>query len=118
MTDSAFPGRGSPLGWLTPLVGREAELDALALLLERNRLVTLTGAGGVGKTRLALELGSRWPGVDAETRVVVELAMLEPSGAEASSLEPVASAIRRALHSAAPGAATTIGAPIEDVARH
>ncbi|MCQ4044206.1 ATP-binding protein [Streptantibioticus rubrisoli] len=36
------------------LVGREAELLALRGLLDRSRLVTVTGTGGVGKTRLAL----------------------------------------------------------------
>jgi hypothetical protein len=34
----------------TPLVGRERELDPLAVLLRDHRLVTLTGAGGSGKT--------------------------------------------------------------------
>ncbi len=116
--DSAHPGRGSPLGWLTPLVGREAELDALARLLHRNRLVTLTGAGGVGKTRLALELASRWPDTDADVRVVVELAMLEPSDAKPTAVEPIARAIRRALLTAAPGAVTPSGAPMEDVVGH
>ena len=38
----------------TPLVGRGHELDTLARLLAANRLVTLTGPGGTGKTRLAL----------------------------------------------------------------
>src|SRR5262249_52000314 len=37
-------------------VGREHELTQLAAVLARTRLLTLTGAGGVGKTRLALEL--------------------------------------------------------------
>ena len=39
------------------LIGRESELDELAKLLERPscRLVTLTGPGGIGKTRLALQ---------------------------------------------------------------
>ena len=40
---------------LTSFVGRERELSDVARLLDRNRLVTLTGAGGSGKTRLALE---------------------------------------------------------------
>jgi len=41
---------------LTSFVGREGELVELEKLLETSRLVTLTGAGGSGKTRLALEL--------------------------------------------------------------
>ncbi len=41
---------------LTSFVGREAELDELAALLGRARLVTLVGTGGVGKTRLALHV--------------------------------------------------------------
>jgi predicted ATPase len=42
---------------LTPLVGRDAELRVLRELFAAQRLVTLVGPGGVGKTRLALEVG-------------------------------------------------------------
>ena len=41
---------------LTPLVGREREIADLLSLLEETRLLTLTGAGGSGKSRLALEV--------------------------------------------------------------
>jgi hypothetical protein len=40
---------------LTTFVPRDAELAQLAELMEQNRLVTLTGTGGCGKTRLALQ---------------------------------------------------------------
>ena len=42
---------------LTPLVGRDAELRDLRALFADHRFVTLVGPGGVGKTRLALEVG-------------------------------------------------------------
>lgn len=44
---------------LTSFIGREAELDRLGTLLGDTRLVTLTGTGGAGKTRLAIEAASR-----------------------------------------------------------
>lgn len=44
---------------LTSFIGRRAELTELRRLLDGNRVVTLTGAGGVGKTRLAIEVASR-----------------------------------------------------------
>src|SRR5262245_34361797 len=44
---------------LTTFIGREAELAELVQRLTQARLVTLTGAGGMGKTRLALELVAR-----------------------------------------------------------
>jgi len=50
------PGAGPALPHPpTALIGREADLAALAPMLAQRQLVTLTGPGGVGKTRLALE---------------------------------------------------------------
>jgi hypothetical protein len=42
----------------TPLVGRGRELEQAALQLREHRLLTLTGPGGSGKTRLALQLAA------------------------------------------------------------
>lgn len=46
---------------LSSLIGREREVMALCTLLQRPdvRLVTLTGTGGIGKTRLSLEVGAK-----------------------------------------------------------
>ncbi|GII56535.1 SARP family transcriptional regulator [Planotetraspora thailandica] len=68
--------RGEPVALalpaqLTTFVGRAEDLAAVAELLARTRLVTLLGAGGVGKTRLAIEAAS----LSAEPEVcLVELA--------------------------------------------
>jgi predicted ATPase/class 3 adenylate cyclase/DNA-binding CsgD family transcriptional regulator len=44
---------------LTNFIGRQDELTELHQLLDVNRVVTLTGAGGMGKTRLAVEVAAR-----------------------------------------------------------
>lgn len=51
----ALPAGGNLPQPVTSFVGRRHETDAVCRLLERHRLVTLTGVGGVGKTRLALQ---------------------------------------------------------------
>ena len=74
---------------LTPFVGRERELGDLIPLLGQSRLVTLTGAGGSGKTRLAIELASR---VTARTNLTwVDLA---PVAGGTMVAEQVALALR------------------------
>lgn len=81
----AAPGAAGPAGarvtggarglrtWSTPLLGREADVEAVLGALRSSRLVTVLGAGGLGKTRLAQEVArratARTPSV-----VVVELA--------------------------------------------
>ncbi|MGA9489671.1 MAG: LuxR C-terminal-related transcriptional regulator [Mycobacterium sp.] len=47
---------------LTNFVGREAEMQDMRELLAANRLMTLTGAGGVGKTRLAAQVAAQIAG--------------------------------------------------------
>jgi DNA-binding winged helix-turn-helix (wHTH) protein len=44
---------------LTSLLGRAPDHREIERLFDKSRLVTITGAGGVGKTRIALELGRR-----------------------------------------------------------
>ena len=63
---------------LTSLVGRKRELATLVSLLGNAdiRLVTLTGVGGSGKTRLALEVGARLQGEFGDGVVFVDLAPL------------------------------------------
>jgi predicted ATPase len=61
---------------LSSFVGRERELAEAAALLRNSRLLTLTGAGGCGKTRLALELAGQRFGDFADGVWPVELAAL------------------------------------------
>ncbi len=54
--EKAKPRHNLPLH-LTSFVGRERERDEITKLITQNRLVTLIGAGGIGKTRLAVQTG-------------------------------------------------------------
>ncbi|MDT5244104.1 MAG: hypothetical protein QOD36_1480, partial [Mycobacterium sp.] len=58
----------------TSFVGREADIAEVQAALKAHRLVTLTGVGGVGKTRLALEVASRSMNDYADGVWVIELA--------------------------------------------
>jgi predicted ATPase/DNA-binding SARP family transcriptional activator len=98
---------------LTSFIGREEEIDRVAKLLEENRLVTLTGPGGAGKTRLAVEsaerLTERMPGG-------VWLAELAPVGDPAEVPQTLLSALglrERALVSNMRGALPATADPVE-----
>lgn len=64
----------------TSLIGRERELEEIGRLLGATRLLTLTGAGGTGKTRLALEAASQLLPRYADGVWMVELAGLSDPG--------------------------------------
>ena len=72
----ADAGRPELPSQLTSFVGRERELAETATLLRDARLLTLTGAGGCGKTRLALQLARQRAEDFADGVWAVELAAL------------------------------------------
>ena len=55
----SWDGGGTLPVALSSLIGRQAELDALATLVPDARLLTIVGTGGCGKTRLALAVAER-----------------------------------------------------------
>jgi hypothetical protein len=108
--DSATESHNLPAA-LTPFVGRASELATLSALLQRAevRLLTLVGAGGMGKSRLVLELAraslvstptacssSRWP------HSLRHLSCPRPSPRRLSSVCTVLTPWRRCCTSCAP----------------
>jgi predicted ATPase/DNA-binding CsgD family transcriptional regulator len=76
---------------MTAFVGRDQELDEIrSLLLEGKRIVTLVGIGGIGKTRMALELGFRAGDLGWAKAYFVELApVTSPDLVDGAVLESV-----------------------------
>ncbi len=65
---------------LTSFIGREAEISQLLTLVQQLPLVTLTGSGGTGKTRLALQVAGRALQTFADGAWMVSLAPLADPG--------------------------------------
>jgi len=83
-TDGRAPGHVHLPVQATPLIGRERELAELMTLADSHRLITLTGTGGTGKTRLgmafAAALADRYPdGVWWVSLAMVSEARLVPA---------------------------------------
>jgi len=94
-------GASGPPAGTTSLVGREEDLDRLRGALKRSRLVTITGPGGVGKTRIAMEMGRELEEL-GDGRPVV-WCDLTPATNDAEVLDVVA----QALHAHRRGRQTT-----------
>ncbi|HYO41245.1 MAG TPA: BTAD domain-containing putative transcriptional regulator [Nocardioidaceae bacterium] len=60
-----------------PLVGRSQDREEVLRLLSTQRIVTLAGPGGVGKTRLALDVAAEVSAVEGTAAVVVDLAAVQ-----------------------------------------
>ncbi|MEO5880897.1 MAG: winged helix-turn-helix domain-containing protein [Caldimonas sp.] len=95
---------------LPPLIGRDEELMSLAALLESHRLVTVVGAGGIGKSRLAQAVAhgqiERWPdGVwmielaGASDPALVPNAIAQPLGIAVRDRDTAATALAAGLAS-------------------
>ena len=70
------PGQTNLPVQLTRFIGRERERAEVSRLLGTTRLLTLTGSGGAGKTRLAIEIGAMW----VTANVTPTIALTFPDG--------------------------------------
>jgi predicted ATPase/DNA-binding SARP family transcriptional activator len=80
------PARHNLPAPLTSFLGREQDLAKLDRLLGQTRLVTLTGTGGTGKTRLAVETGARVAGWFPDGVWLAELAGIADPGLVAAQV--------------------------------
>ena len=74
---------------VSSLVGRDTEVDHVVELVRLQRVVTLTGVGGVGKTRLAIEVGAELAGEFDDGVWIVELAGVGDEGSVPAALATV-----------------------------
>jgi predicted ATPase len=87
--------RGNLRPATTSFIGRESELAEIATAVRSHRLVTLTGVGGVGKTRLALEVAARLAGEFPDGAWVFELAAVTDPAAVPDAVAAVLGIIQQ-----------------------
>jgi len=96
---------------LSRFIGRRRELEQLRLLVGPDRLVTIVGAGGCGKTRLAIELARSLASSFPDGSWLVEFARIEDPGRVATTIaeavhalkHPGTSRLEGSAHSLSPG---------------
>jgi predicted ATPase/DNA-binding SARP family transcriptional activator len=109
--EASLPPRHNLPAQLTSFLGRDDDLARLGRLLGEARLITLTGPGGAGKTRLAFEAGAQAVGKFADGVWIAELAgianpalvpaqVMEALGVRQDSDMPAIEALRYRLRSA------------------
>ena len=89
LLSSVDPFSGNLPRQVRSLIGRDAEVGEVSNLVRSARLVTLTGIGGVGKTRLAIEVGAELCGEFDDGVWIVELAGVGDPGAVPAAVATV-----------------------------
>ena len=102
---------------VSELIGREVELTEVTALATEHRLVSLVGAGGIGKTRLGLEVARNLPPRFPDGVFVAELGTLSrpelvpATVASALGVTPVAGTVSHERVAGAVGARKSCGHP-------
>ncbi|WP_206956926.1 ATP-binding protein [Trinickia acidisoli] len=107
---------GAPLGQATtpsPFIGRHAELSELLAIVPARRIVTLTGAPGIGKTRLATEAAARLAPQFPDGTFCAELASLSQPERVTNAIV-AAAGLHTGQHAAAAAAPATLAADVSD----
>ena len=107
------PGNLRPA--ITSLIGRDAEVSNLQAALRSHRLVTLTGVGGVGKTRLALEVATQLADEFVDGVWVFELAAVADPAAVPDAVAAVLGITQQPGKSVGESVAVGFGGPVAAV---